>query len=267
MTGQITDRMTPFGEEKLIGFEGRKRRVYDDADGKPIPKGGKARGVATGGIGHTGADLVPWIGKDIPDDVIDQWFREDVAEAAAMVDRAVKVELTPCQRDALISFAFNIGHGRKGVKDGFVETKRGGPSGLLRAVNERRFDDVPREFRKWVKVGGKVWGGLQRRREAEIGIWVKGQEVAGREVVPDAPAPASALKDGGVLATVIGSVGTLGVGTVITTAQQGGELKTALEPVFGEWAVPIAAGFVVLSLVSVIWLGARVRQRRKQEAA
>ena len=266
--GPISGLMTAEGEAKLVGFEGERLFVYDDADGsKPYAPGAKVKGTLTGGIGHTGSEITDYIGKPVPKAVSRRWFREDVAEAAAIVDRAVKVALSPYQRDALISFVFNIGPGKKGVKDGFVEVKRGGPSGLLRAINDGRLDDAPAEFRKWNKSGGVVWPGLKRRREAEIGLWVKGEYVASRTVVPDAPKPKPAMKDGGVLGTILGGVGTVGAGTVIATAEQGGKLKDALEPLFGPWAVPIAAGFVVLSLASVIWIGVRVAQRRKAEAA
>lgn len=261
--------MTPYGLAKLVEWEGRRNFVYDDADGnKPYRRGAPVRGTLTAGVGHTGdRDLEPWIGKTIPDAVIDSWLAEDVHEAMGIVDGAVTWPLGEYQRDALISFVFNVGPGRKGVKDGFREVKRGGPSGLLRAINEGRLADVPAEFGKWVKSKGKRNEGLVNRRAAEVGLWSKGAFVASRTVEADAPEPKPALKDGGVLATVLGGLGTLGAGGVIAAAQQGGELKTALEPLFGQWAVPIAAGFVVLSLASVVWLGARVGKRRQAEAA
>lgn len=57
---------------------------------------------------------------------------------------------------ALADFAFNLGVGSLRA------------STLRRKINECRWEDVPYEFRKWVKGGGKVLRGLQIRREAEI---------------------------------------------------------------------------------------------------
>lgn len=251
MTGQITDRMTPEGEAKLIGFEGRLNRVYDDATGKPLPRGGKAAGTLTAGIGHTGPDIAQWIGKVIPDAVIDQWFREDVAEAADAVDRAVKVDLTPFQRDALISFVFNLGAG----------AFRG--STLLKVLNAGRYDDVPAQIMRWNKVGKKVERGLTNRRAAECGLWAKGSFVASNTVVPDVPKPKPAALDAGVIATTAGSIAgvVVAAGPAIEAVKQFNE---ATAPTFGEYA-PIVGAVIMLAAFAVIaW---RVMQRRKQEAA
>ena len=40
-------------------------------------------------------------------------------------------------------------------------------STLLTVLNQARFDDVPREIKRWNKAGGEVLKGLVRRREAE----------------------------------------------------------------------------------------------------
>ena len=266
--GPITGVMTAYGEQKLSAWEGERLFVYDDADGsKPYVPGAPVKGTLTGGRGHTGPDLKPYIGKKIPQEVSDRWFREDVAEAAAIVDRVVTADLSPYQRDTCISFVYNVGPGRKGVKDGFVELKRGGPSTLLRKINAGEFDAVPGELLKWVNSKGQRNRGLVNRRTAEAGLWAKGAFVASNTVEPDAPKPKPAAADGGVLASAGAVVSTVGAGTVIAAAQQGGELKTALEPLFGQWAVPIAAGFVIVSVGSAIWLAVRVAQRRKAEAA
>lgn len=68
------------------------------------------------------------------------------------------VELTGGQLAALTDFAFNLG------------------AGNLKASTMRRFviagewEKVPNELRKWVRGGGKVLGGLVKRRESEIAI-------------------------------------------------------------------------------------------------
>ena len=54
---------------------------------------------------------------------------------------------------------------------------------------------------------------------------------------------------------------------MVVTAEKAGELKTALEPVFGEWAMPAAAVFLILAVGSTLALSYRVARRRQAEAA
>lgn len=65
---------------------------------------------------------------------------------------------TPYRLAALIDFAYNCGVGN--LRN----------STLRRKVNAGKWEEVPAEFRKWVKGGGKVLSGLVRRREAEIAL-------------------------------------------------------------------------------------------------
>jgi lysozyme len=59
---------------------------------------------------------------------------------------------------ALIDFAFNLGSGNLRA------------STLRRKVNAGQWAEVPAEFRKWVRGGGKILPGLVKRREAEIAL-------------------------------------------------------------------------------------------------
>ncbi len=43
-------------------------------------------------------------------------------------------------------------------------------STLRKRINAQAWDDVPAQFRKWTRGGGRVLPGLVRRREAEIAI-------------------------------------------------------------------------------------------------
>jgi lysozyme len=63
---------------------------------------------------------------------------------------------TPERMAALIDFTFNLGAGS-------LKT-----STLRKRVNAGDWDNVPAEFRKWNKGGGRVLRGLTLRREAEI---------------------------------------------------------------------------------------------------
>ena len=65
-------------------------------------------------------------------------------------------QLSPGLVAALIDFAFNLGHGA--LRN----------STLRRKIIAGLLEEVPGEFRKWVKAGGKTLRGLLLRREAEI---------------------------------------------------------------------------------------------------
>lgn len=260
--------MTAYGLQKLEEWEGRRAFVYDDADGnKPYVRGAEVKGTLTAGVGHTGRDVAQWIGKRIPDEVIDAWRDADVAEAAHIVDRAVKVPLTEHQRDALISFVFNVGPGRKGVKDGFVTLGSGRPSTLLRELNAGNLEAVPVELAKWVKSKGKRNPGLVNRRAAEIGLWSKGSFVASRTVAAEPPKPTPAVRDPGVLGgaavVVLGGIGA--ASQVIEAAGDAGKVAEPLLGPLGPYAVP-AAVFLALSVLGCLWVF-RANRRREREAA
>ena len=60
---------------------------------------------------------------------------------------------------ALVDFAFNLGAGNLRA------------STLRKRVNAGQTDEMPAEFRKWVRTNGKVLRGLVLRREAEIRLF------------------------------------------------------------------------------------------------
>lgn len=80
-----------------------------------------------------------------------------VGTFAKQVDALVKVPLQQCMFDALVSFAYNVGAGEKGL----------GGSTLLRLLNDGDYLVASGEFARWNKSGGEVTDGLVRRREAE----------------------------------------------------------------------------------------------------
>ena len=94
--------LTPEGWTLLKTWEGCRLSAYPD------PASGGA--PWTIGYGHTGAEVVP--GLTISQEQAEAWLKQDVAEAAGAVDRLLSgVTLTARQRDALISFCFNVGAG------------------------------------------------------------------------------------------------------------------------------------------------------------
>lgn len=63
---------------------------------------------------------------------------------------------------ALLDFSYNVGLGSLRA------------STLRRRINAGRWNDVPKELRKWVKGGGRVLSGLVKRREAESDLIING---------------------------------------------------------------------------------------------
>ena len=69
--------------------------------------------------------------------------------------RLVNVPLSQNQFDSLVSWTFNLGAGN-------LQS-----STLLKVLNQRKYDEVPEQIKRWNKANGKVLEGLTRRREAE----------------------------------------------------------------------------------------------------
>jgi len=109
-------------------------------------------GVLTIGYGHT-ADVEE--GDEIEQGDADRLLEADLEEFEHYVLQLVDPELTQNQFDAIVAWTFNLGPGN--LKE----------STLLKRLNERDFDDVPYQIRRWTKAGGKELPGLVRRREAE----------------------------------------------------------------------------------------------------
>lgn len=107
----------------------------------------------------------------------EKWLDEDWAYAAGIVEKAVKVPLIQNQRDALTSFVFNVGPGRKAVKDGFVTLKSDRPSTMLTKLNSGDYRGAADEFDKWVYGAGKKMAGLVTRRKEERALFLSNTTV------------------------------------------------------------------------------------------
>lgn len=155
-------KTTKEGIELIKKFEGYRKSTYLD----PV-------NIPTIGYGTTNPE-VAFMGNTITKEEAEQWLRDDLEDAEDAVLRHVKVPLSPEQFSALVSFVFNVGPGRKGVKDGFAVLKGGGPSSMLVKLNRRDYEGAALEFNKWVRAGGKVLKGLVIRRNAEQALFLKG---------------------------------------------------------------------------------------------
>lgn len=122
-------------------------------------------GIATAGSGHTGSDVV--IGQWYDKATREGWLQGDLEEAAATVERCAPDTIDVYQRAAFVSFAFNVGAGRKGVKDGFCILKSGKIPAHIRKVRQGDKTGSCNALLSWTKAGGKTLLGLVRRRHAE----------------------------------------------------------------------------------------------------
>jgi len=148
-------------------FEGLRLDAYWDAAG----------GVWTIGYGHTGADVTQ--GRSITRDEACLLLAQDMFDARTVVFGACShLDLTQGQCDALVSFVFNVGAGRQGVKSGFVCLANGKPSTLLTKLCAGDFTGAADEFPKWVYAGGVKLPGLVRRRRAERELFLTGRWTA-----------------------------------------------------------------------------------------
>ena len=80
----------------VVYFEGDEPVGYAD----PV-------GIPTAGVGHTGPDVI--IGKWYDEATRQGWLKNDLAEAAAIVERCAPSTIDVYQRAAFVSFAYNVG--------------------------------------------------------------------------------------------------------------------------------------------------------------
>lgn len=135
------------------GFEGRNLITARD----PI-------GIPTSCFGHTATAKM---GQKKTPAECDELLSTDLLVANSVVDSCVHVPLNVNQRGAFVSLAFNVGRGKKGVKDGFCVLYSGRQTTLVRKLNAGDYVGACNELSTWVLAGGKIWPGLVKRRAAE----------------------------------------------------------------------------------------------------
>ena len=144
-------QVTEEGLALIRRFEGLRERAYR------CPAG-----VWTIGYGHTSEAGPPAVrpGMAVSEAEGEKILRDDVQRFADAVGPLLVREVSGAQFSALVSFAYNVG----------VPAFRS--SSVLKAVNAGRFGDVPRCMGLWVKGGGRVLPGLERRRAAEAELFL-----------------------------------------------------------------------------------------------
>tara|TARA_R110000868_G_scaffold381792_1_gene648215 strand:+ start:1028 stop:1735 length:708 start_codon:yes stop_codon:yes gene_type:complete len=220
-------KMSQSGKDMLVDFEGVRLKAYK------CPAG-----VWTIGIGATNP----------PVNATDEITREeafkrldrDLVQYEDGVKRLIQVGLTQGQFDALVDFAYNAGVGALQK------------STLLKKVNAEKFDEVPAEFMKWTKGGGKELPGLVRRRRAEAKLW-RGMDtekpVCNDEARtdPDQPKASKSIMqskeaNGAVIAGGAGAIAV--VQEVMPIIKEGGDMLSAM------------SGTAVVCLVIMVAAGA-----------
>ena len=111
-----------------------------------------AAGVWTIGYGSTNGVKE---GMKISPERADMLLLEDVEVFEESINKLVEVPLEQNQFDALVSWTFNLGS--TNLKN----------STLLKVLNDKDYEGVPAQIKRWNKAGGEVLQGLVRRREAE----------------------------------------------------------------------------------------------------
>jgi len=128
-------------------------------------------GIPTAGVGHTGAGVI--VGKFYSDAIREGWLKYDLASANAIVDKCAPADITVYQRAAYISFAFNVGRGKKGVKDGFCTLKNGKTPSFLRKAWAGDVAGSCNGLLAWDTAKGRKLKGLTKRRKAERDMCIR----------------------------------------------------------------------------------------------
>ena len=140
--GEITKmEISQEGLSLIKRFEGCKLKAYKCSAGVPTIGWGSTQGVT--------------MDMEISQQRADALLLEDVAIFEEEVNKAVKVPLEQNQFDALVAWTFNLGGSNLRS------------STMLKVLNEKKYEEVPSQMKRWNKANGEVLAGLVRRREAE----------------------------------------------------------------------------------------------------
>ena len=94
-------------------------------------------------------------GDTITQEEADKLLLHEMKEYEGYINDMVKSDLKQNEFDSLVSWVFNLGPSNLSS------------STLLQKLNNKDWDDVPNQIKRWNKAGGQVKQGLVRRREAE----------------------------------------------------------------------------------------------------
>ena len=243
-------QMTKKGYDFLRQEEGERLFVYDDATGRRLAAGERATGVATGGIGHTGPDVVP--GMEVSKALSEEWFDKDTDWAEEVVERNMvgpNGELpNDNQFNACVSLAFNIG------KAGFAS------SSVVRNWKAGKFKEAGDAIGLWNRDKFGVNQALVARRARETAIFFEPmQNELPRPMPQEVQPPPGASSSKAVLTNVgvAGGAATLALSNLEPAIQAVNAAVEAAKSAQGTWASlkdllsPLANGHVYTALIAV----------------
>ena len=136
------------GLDLIKKFEGFSDKEYICPAGKP-----------TIGYGHV---ILPseHFPSSITKEEAETLLKNDLVSREKSLNILIKVVITQNQFDALISLIYNIG------VNNFKQ------STLLKFINDKLFDKIPDQFRRWKYINKVISKGLLNRREEEIKLWL-----------------------------------------------------------------------------------------------
>lgn len=221
-------QVTKEGLALIRRFEGFRARAYR------CPAG-----VWTIGYGHTAQAGPPAVaaGLEISEAEARRILARDVARVAGEVAPLLARPVSEAQFSALVSFAFNVG----------VAGFRG--SSVLKAVNAGRFHEVPGRLKLWVKAGGRVLPGLERRRAAEAELFMSETPPAAGRGTAGAPRSIAVERELGRAGAVLG----------------GGAATAAATGLLPGWLAVLLLTALLAGLAA--WLLLRRRRRAAPEVA
>lgn len=158
------------------------RKAIADREGNKLVAYRCSANVLTIGVGHTSAAGPPAVtpGMRITMQESDEILSRDLEKFEAAVRKAVRVDLTQNQFDALVSLAFNIGESAFGK------------STLVKRLNAGDYRAAAEQFLVWNKVKGKPIKGLTTRRHSERAQFLAPDNRVSAPAAKPEPAPAPA---------------------------------------------------------------------------
>ena len=145
-------------------FEGRSLVAYLDPVRIPTICEGYTKGVK--------------LGDRATEDQCNKYTLESIIEADAIfqvfVPQTVRDNISPQAHAAFLSFIYNVGPGKKGVKDGFVYLKSGRYSTMLTKLRMGDIEGACKQLPLWTTAGGKELRGLVIRRAEEMRLCLSG---------------------------------------------------------------------------------------------
>lgn len=134
-------------------FEGFSPTTYFDSVGVPT--------IGFGTTAAAGVGIVPVPGMEITEKQAEKYLRLALEKFARKIRPLITEEINDNEWSAFLSLAYNIGP---------TAFRR---STALRKFNEGDKQGAARAILMWNKAGGKVLRGLQRRRNAEMHLFLK----------------------------------------------------------------------------------------------